>query len=199
MKARCKSAHRVIVVSGTPGTGKTTFSDKLAREIGGEHIELAKFVSTHNLYTSIDRLRNSRVVNPVRVQSSLDRLIRHASAPVIVDTHMPDVIKTKDFVKLVFVLRCHPGILKKRLRRKKWGQSKIRENVLAEILDACLISAAEWYGWGRVVQLDTSRMSVDRCVAFAKRNLRRPARRKVEIDWITTLERSHSLSRYLER
>jgi adenylate kinase len=199
MKAQSKLARRVIVVTGTPGTGKTTFSKRLAKEIGADRLELTEFVSKHKLSTSFDRRRNSKVVNLPLVQSSLDRLFRHASGPIIVDTHLPEVIKRKDFVKLVFVLRCHPGILKKRLRRKKWAQRKIRENVLAEMLDVCLINAVEWFGRPRVLQLETSRISVDRCVASAKRMLSRPARRKVRIDWITTLEREHSLARYLER
>jgi adenylate kinase len=197
MKKRSKSMHSVIVVTGTPGTGKTTFSKRLASKMGADHIELTRFVSERRLYTGFDRRRNSRVINLVRLQSSMGRLIAGASGPIIIDTHIPEAIRAKAPVKAVFVLRCHPRILNKRLRYKKWRQSKIRENVLAEILDVCLINAVEWFGRSRVAQLDTSRTRVDRCVASAKRMLSHPSRSTVKIDWITTLGREHSLATYL--
>lgn len=198
MKAHSRSPRRVIIVTGTPGTGKTTFSKKLAKDIGADHIDLTKFVTKRKLYTRYDRERNSRVVNLIRVQSSLDRLFSQARRPIIADTHMPEGIISKGFVKLVFVLRCHPRVLERRLGRKKWKQSKIRENVLAEMLDVCFTNAVKSFGWRRVNQLNTSQMSVNRCVTSAKRMLNQPAQRKLKIDWITTLDRERAIARYLE-
>lgn len=193
-----KTARRAIIVTGTPGTGKTTFAKKLAKEIGAEYVALTQFVSERKLYTGFDRERESRVVNLGRVHASLNRLLLQARRPTIVDTHIPEGIIPKDLVKLVFVLRCHPRILEGRLSKKKWKQSKIRENVLAEMLDVCLIDAVKWFGLSRVAQLDTSHISVNKCVASAKRILTQPAQRRVKIDWIATLDKEHSLARYLE-
>ncbi|MGA2972729.1 MAG: AAA family ATPase [Candidatus Bathyarchaeia archaeon] len=198
MRAPSASERRAIIVTGTPGTGKTTFSKKLAKEIDADHIPLTQFVSEYKLYTGFDRERKSRIVNLARVQVSLNRLLSRTRRPIIVDTHIPEGIIPKNLVKLVFVLRCHPRILETRLSRKKWKPSKVRENVLAEMLDSCLTDAVKWYGWPRVIQLDTSHASVTKCAATAKRILRHRARRKVKIDWITTLDKEHSLARYLE-
>lgn len=198
MRAPSWPARRAIIVTGTPGTGKTTFSKKLAQEIGADYIPLTHFVSKHKLYTSFDRERKSRVVNLARVQASLRLLLSRARRLIIVDTHIPDGIITKDSVRLVFVLRCNPRILEKRLGRKKWKTSKVRENALAEMLDVCLIDAVKWYGWGRLVQLDTSHITASKCVATAKRILRHGVRRRIKIDWITTLGKENSLARYLK-
>jgi adenylate kinase len=197
MKVR-KSARRAIIVTGTPGTGKTTFAKKLAKEIGADYVALTEFVSERKLYTGFDRERDSRVVNLARVHASLNRLLLQTRRPTIVDTHIPEGIIPKDLVKLVFVLRCHPRILEGRLSRKKWRQIKVRENVLAEMLDVCLINAVKWFGLSRVVELDTSHISVSKCVATANRILIQPAQRRVKIDWIATLDKEHSLARYLE-
>jgi len=198
MKVPTKTACQAIIVTGTPGTGKTTFAKKLAKEIGVDYVALTQFVSERKLYTGFDRERGSRVVNLARVHASLNRLLLQTRRPTIVDTHIPEGIIPKGLVKLVFVLRCHPRILERRLSKKKWKQNKIRENVLAEMLDVCLINAVKWFGLSRVVQLDTSRISVNKCVATAKRILNQPAQRRVKIDWIATLDKEHSLARYLE-
>jgi len=198
MKVPTKTARQAIIVTGTPGTGKTTFAKKLAKEIGADYIALTQFVSERKLYTGFDRERESRVVNLARVHASLNRLLLQTRRPTIVDTHISEGIIRKRLVRLVFVLRCHPRILERRLRKKKWKQSKIRENVLAEMLDVCLINSVKWFGLSRVVQLDTSHISVDKCVATAKRILNHPAKKKVKIDWIATLDKEHSLTKYLE-
>lgn len=113
------------------------------------------------------------------------------------DTHIPYGITAKNSVRVVFVLRCDPRTLEKRLNRKRWKPSKVRENVLAEMLDACLIDAVKWYGWRRVVQLDTSHMSAGDCVGLGKRILRNGVRKRAKIDWISVLGQENSLARYL--
>lgn len=170
----------------------------LAKEIGAEYVALTQFVSERKLYTGFDRERESRIVNLARVYANLNRLLLRTRRPTIVDTHIPEGIIPKGLVKIAFVLRCHPRILERRLSKKKWKLSKIRENVLAEMLDVCLINAVKWFGLSRVVQLDTSHISVNKCVATAKRILIQPAQRRVKIDWIATLDKEHSLARYLE-
>lgn len=198
MTAPVPHGRRAIVVTGTPGTGKTAFSKKLAREIGADYVPLTQLVSEEKLYTSFDRERMSWVVNLRRVQRTLIRLLSQERGWVIVDTHIPGGIVAKSSLRAVFVLRCDPRILEKRLIRKKWKPGKVRENVLAELLDACLIEAVNFYGWRRVVQLDTSHTSAGDSVAAAKRILRHRVRRRIKVDWITTLGKESSLARYLK-
>jgi adenylate kinase len=198
MKVRGNTVRKTIIVTGTPGTGKTTFAKKLAKEIAADYVALTQLVSERKLYTGFDRERESRVVNLPRAHANLNRLLLQTRRPTIVDTHMPEGTVPKDLVKLVFVLRCHPRILEERLRKKKWMRGKIQENVLAEILDVCFINAVKWFGLSRVVQLDTSHNSINRCVAAAKRTLIQPARRRIKIDWIATLDKEHSLAKYLK-
>ncbi len=198
MKPQPRISRNAVIVTGTPGTGKTTFSRRLAKQMGAKYVSLTQFVSTHRLYTGLDRERKSKIVDLASTRARLSSLISEAKELTVVDTHIPGGIIQRRSVRLIFVLRCHPRILETRLKRKHWNPSKVSENVLAEILDACLTSAVEYYGWDRVVQLDTSRVSVSKCVAAAKRILRQPAKKGGKVDWITTLDKNHMLDRYLE-
>jgi adenylate kinase len=190
---------RVIIVTGTPGTGKTAVSKRLAREIGASYIPLTRHVSSHRLYRGVDNRRASKVIDMKRTRADLKRLSSTESRPVVIDSHIPDVIASKRIVKRVIVLRCHPKILKSRLRAKRWRQSKIQENLLAEILDSCLVEAVDYYGRKPVYEIDTSQKSVKQCVTFARAILRDESHKKRRnIDWIATLNQEHSLLRYLK-
>ncbi len=197
MKGPARTYHNAVIITGTPGTGKTAFSRRIAKETGAKYVSLTQFVSRHKLYTGLDRERRSKIVDLTSTRERLSDLVSEKKGLTIVDTHIPGGIIQRRSVRLIFVLRCHPKILERRLKRKHWNPTKVSENVLAEILDACLTSAVEYYGWDRVVQLDTSRASVSKCVAAAKRILRQPVKKSGKFDWITTLDKNHMLDRYL--
>jgi len=193
-----KSEGDAIIVTGTPGTGKTNFAKKLAEEIGGKYISLTQYVSRQKLYTAVDRERRTKIIDIKKTSASLRELLSTMRRPVVIETNIPDGILPRQRPRQVFVLRCHPRIMEGRLRRKKWDAMKIRENVLAEILDACLLNALEYYGSDKIMQLDASRMSLKECLGTARRILSgRKTKRVISIDWIRTLEREGILHRYL--
>ncbi len=187
----------VIIVTGTPGTGKTTFSKALKKATGFEYVNLTQYVSKHKLYRGIDRERRTRIVDVAKTRAKLSKDLRKIQGYVIVDTHMPEGSVPEGAVHRVFVLRCHPKVLEARLRAKKWKPNKIRENVLAEIVDSCLTAAVKHYDSRKVIQLDTSRGGIGRKVVEAKRSLLRKPAKLTKIDWLTTLEKEGLLDRYL--
>lgn len=186
-----------IIVTGTPGTGKTVIAKRLAKEIGASYISLAELAAEHGLFSGSDRKRGSKIVDVTKARLKLMSLLRHGGLTVV-DTHLPEEIVPEKMTKQVLVLRCHPRILETRLRARGWKSNKIQENVLAEILDSCLVASVEHYGRRRVVQLDTSRTSLKHSVSLAKRLVtHRSPLRKIKIDWITSLEREGQPGRYL--
>lgn len=188
---------KVIIVTGTPGTGKTTFAKELTRAIGADYVNVTKYVSEHKLYSGIDRQRRTKIIDVERTRRGLQEELKATRGLVVVDTHVPDGIVPKEIVKLVFVLRCDPRILENRLRAKKWKTRKIRENLLAEIIDSCFIVTVKHYGWRKVVQLDTSRAKLRQTIALAKRSIKGKPSRELKIDWLTKLEKNGLLDRYL--
>ena len=54
---------KVVIVSGTPGTGKTTLSRKLTKRLKFRYIDVNKIISEYNLSEGYDRKRKTRIVN----------------------------------------------------------------------------------------------------------------------------------------
>ena len=188
-----------IIVTGTPGTGKTAFSKAFAKEIGADYIPLTRYVSKHMLFSGFDRERRSKIIDTAKTKSSLTALLSQSQRLVVIDTHVPEGIIPKKMTRKVFVLRCHPRKLETRLRGKGWSSNKIRENVLAEILDFCLISAVRYFGWPKIIQLDTSRAGLRDCVVSAKKFLLgRSSKSTTSVDWLRRLQREGLLNRYLK-
>ena len=187
---------RAIVITGTPGTGKTAVSKSLAKQIGANYLALTQFVIENQLGTSIDRRRKTKVVNLKRTRACLRKIFSCGKFITVVDTHVPDAVP-REHVRKVIVLRCHPKVLEGRLRRKGWKDSKVRENLLAEILDSCYVTAEGYHGARKTVQLDTSRKTLSNSVSQARRAIMKGGIAQVQVDWIRVLHREHSLEKYL--
>ena len=191
-----EAGRRAVVVTGTPGTGKTTISKSLARHLRAEYLSLTKLVTDEKLHEAVDQQRRTKVVDLDRTRKWLRKSLSERETVTVIDTHVADVVPPEYVVKAI-VLRCHPAILEARLRQKGWSPSKVRENVLAEILDSCYIIASEYYGLKKTVQIDTSRNSISgtakECVALLKKQL--PSESMV--DWIAVLDQEQVLARYI--
>lgn len=103
-------------------------------------------------------------------------------------------------VRLVFVLRCDPRRLTRRLARKGWNRRKIEENVLAEVLDVCLAESINRFGLGKIAELDTTWWGPNRMVEYAAEILDGKERPQLAgTDWLGTLAEAGTLKRKLER
>ena len=168
---------RVISISGTPGTGKTTIARMLARH-GASVIAIKSMLN--EIPSCWDKERKTKIVDVKDLQRAVSKKIDRKRLNII-DGHLSHLLDAD----IVIVLRCRPDLLRKRLAAKKWGSSKIAENVMAEILG---IIAAEALAAKakKVVEIDTSRMKPGRAVDLVKKLLNNCAMQnkyRQRIDW----------------
>jgi len=155
------------------------------------------YVSKHRLFSGVDKKRRTKVVDVTKTCRQMRSFADPSAAPLVIDTHHPEGIIPNNMTTFVFVLRCDPAILIRRLRRKKWNREKIRENVMAEILDYCLIHAQACYANRKLAQLDTSNSSVEQSVKVAINILSGTKAPILRLNWLSKLETDVPLSKYL--
>lgn len=138
---------RIIIVSGTPRTGKTTLSRKLARKLNYFYFDVNNFIVKNKLYEGYDRKRKTRIVDVNKLNKALIGEIKKLKLSkkhigIIIDSHLSHYIPKK-YVDLCIVAKCDIKELNKRLKKKKYNKSKIEENLQAEIFDICLNEAKD--------------------------------------------------------
>ena len=148
---------------------------QLAKLAGGLLIDLNAFARKNKLFLKEKGAFGENVVNVERMEKLLAASLKKQES-FVVEGHLACEFGVP--ADAVVVLRCDPRVLKKRLEERKYPVEKIRENVLAELLDYCLIKSEQNYGRGAVLQLDATRgLSAKQVFAKAK------AKKGDRVDW----------------
>jgi broad-specificity NMP kinase len=77
----------IILITGTPGVGKTVLAKSLSRNSGFKLVELGKLVRKERLYTHFDRARKTYVVDEGKLRKRLKALSR-SSERIVLPTHL---------------------------------------------------------------------------------------------------------------
>lgn len=131
----------IIVVTGTPGTGKTTFSKKLAKETGAEYLDVSELIKDKNLSEGYDEERQCEIIDTDRLVETILKVCSDGRS-YIVDSHLSHYLPPAE-IKICIVTKCGLKELRSRLEARGYKESKIKENMEAEIFDVCRIEALE--------------------------------------------------------
>ena len=129
----------IIVVTGTPGVGKSVIAKNLAKKLKFNYININKFVKDNKVYERYDNKRKCYVVEVKKLNKAL---IKKINNNIIIDGHLSHYLNKK-YVNWCVVVKCDLKLLKKRLEKRKYNKEKIRENLDSEIFDVCLSEARE--------------------------------------------------------
>ncbi|MEE9509027.1 hypothetical protein DRO66_00230 [Candidatus Bathyarchaeota archaeon] len=190
---------RVLVVTGTPGVGKTRISKVLAERLEGLYISLTDIVKRENLCLYVDSERDT-VVADLRVLSDrVSEIISESSCDVVVDGHYASEVVSSEMVSYAFVLRVEPDKLRFRLQERGYSEGKILENLASEVLDVCLFDAVACYGVEKVDEIEVTDKNVDEVIdeILGVINGRTKAK-SGKVDWLGKLEEEDRLSELSE-
>ncbi|MBY8988018.1 MAG: AAA family ATPase [Candidatus Lokiarchaeota archaeon] len=132
---------KILIVSGTPGTGKTTISNNIQNYIEAKVISLNELAISENLVEKYDVKRETSVIDKKKIISFIIDLIEDYKKEnpefLIIESHFSDIVPER-YIDFVIILRCDPDELYNRLKRRGYKREKIRENVQSEILGNCV-------------------------------------------------------------
>ena len=131
----------VIIVSGTPCTGKTTIAKKIAKQKKLKYIDVNQIIKDNKLYSYYNKKDSSYVVDVKKLNNFLIKLIKE-DKKIVLDSHLTHYLPNK-YVDECIITKCNLKELKKRLQKRKYSKDKIKKNLDCEIFDVCLIEALE--------------------------------------------------------
>ena len=193
-------SKRVILITGTPCVGKTTLAKRLSAELDGLYVNLTDLAKKEKLVSRKDLGRGTSVVNEKKMRAKLLEIIQKSEkATIIVDGHYAAAVTPKDQVTRVFVLRRDPRELRTFMENCGFSETKLEENLAAEILDVCLFEALREQEEEKVCELDITGKTVEESMADVLAVL--DGRKKCpvgRVDWMGMLEKEGVLDQYLK-
>jgi adenylate kinase len=144
---------KALIITGTPGTGKTFLANQLAKKLKHPCIHLNELIKNNKALHQGKDPDGTIVVNEARLLRVLKQLLAHLKVPPIIEGHLAHILP-KQMVICCIVTTCDLKILKARLQSRHYNQQKMRQNLDAEILQTCLIEAKQRNH--RIIVLDTT-------------------------------------------
>lgn len=134
-----------VAVSGTPGTGKTAATDRIATDF--DVIHLNELIRDKGLVRGSDPDRDTLIADIDAVEERVAGL-----DSVVIESHLAHRLD----VDRVIILRCHPEQLGRRLRERGEPAPTVEENVECEALDIILAEAVDRHPTESVFEVDTT-------------------------------------------
>lgn len=134
-------ANKLIIITGTPGAGKSTLAKKLVKALGKDWRRLDLHGHYRELASGYDKQGKCYEI-PLK---KLEKLVRKLKKEdnLIFDSHIAHLLPKK-LVSLCIILTCSDlKLLKRRLQKRKYSKKKVEENLQAEIFKNCLEEAKE--------------------------------------------------------
>jgi len=149
----------VIIVTGTSGTGKTAIAKKLAKKLKYDYLDVNKIIIENSLRGKYIKRLDSYEVDVNKLNKILVNLIKK-NKKLVIDSHLSHYLPRK-YVDYCVICKTKLGVLRKRLEKRNYSKSKVRENLDSEIFDVCLTEALE--NKHRIIIVDTSEKSIATC------------------------------------
>jgi len=135
----------ITIVTGVPGTGKTTIAKKVAKKTKAVYIDVNEIIKRHKLSEGYDKKRKTSIIDTQKLNKRLIAVIKEAKKKklsLVIDSHLAHYL-AKKWVDECLVTKTTLKKLKQRLKKRNYSKGKIQENMMCEIFDLCRIEAEE--------------------------------------------------------
>jgi len=195
----------ITLISGTPGTGKTSVSKEITKIINAKVISLNSLAQSEGFVSEYDEERETWIINEEKLRKKTLALIKQAKTEnlevLIIESHFADIIP-ENLIDLILILRCDPSILSQRLRERGYKDKKIKENIQSEILGNCVNYFIENNVKKPIYEMDTSKLSIyqlrDEIIKIVNDREYGKIYKLGQIDWLEQLFKSNQLMEYFD-
>ena len=142
-------------LTGTPGTGKTSISKLLDRDI----------VHLSDYYESSSNEKTDEGEWLIELDLLDDNIRNLSRNEGVFEGHTAHFLSDID---QVIILRCDPFVLKERLDERDYSKEKIMENLEAEALNIIYMEALDNIDKERIFQFDTTNKSAEESAKIIK-------------------------------
>jgi len=189
----------VILVTGTPCVGKTSIARALCSKLNALYINLTELALRENLVAREDEKRKSIIVDDIRMQRKIQKIMKKCDKDVVLDGHYAASVVPKKLVTRIFILRRDPVELRKLMENRGFSGQKLWENLASEILDVCLVDALKLHDKRKVCEVNVTNKDVENVVHEILDVLSGRKQCNVGIvDWLGKLESEGILDEYLK-
>jgi len=147
-----------ILVTGTPGTGKSVIAKRLAKLLNYTYLDVNKIIRKNKIYDNYDKKRRCYVVDEKKLAKTLVGFIKNNNK-IVIDSHLSHFVPPR-YVEYCIVTKCSLKKLKNRLEKRNYHAAKVRENLDSEIFDTCLVEARDLKH--RIKIIDTTKKISDK-------------------------------------
>uniref|UniRef100_A0A7E4VAU9 Adenylate kinase isoenzyme 6 homolog n=1 Tax=Panagrellus redivivus TaxID=6233 RepID=A0A7E4VAU9_PANRE len=160
-----------ILITGTPGTGKTTTASRVATELGFAHLNVSEIAIANKFVDSFDDQVASFNLDEDKLLDYLEAYLGSHDGGYVVEYHGCELFPERWF-DLVIVLRCDNTLLYDRLKARGYNEKKLTDNIDCEIFGILSEEAKESYDEQIVHELASNTeedvlSNVDRIVQWA--------------------------------
>ncbi len=161
---------KVIIITGTPGTGKTSLAKMLSKELKFKLVKVDKLIDQEKICEAYDQENECKIVDLKKFKKHLIKKIKESKENLIIESHLSHHLP-KNQVDLCLVTKTNLKDLNQRLVDRGYSDQKIRDNLDAEIFDLCLTEAQE-AGHNLLIVDTTHRLDKEKLIQQIKEKLK---------------------------
>tara|TARA_B100000029_G_scaffold516705_1_gene632923 strand:- start:5924 stop:6484 length:561 start_codon:yes stop_codon:yes gene_type:complete len=182
-----------IGITGNPATGKKTIANELSKKLNMEIFDINKFI-IDNKYGNYEE--EQLIITDINIiEESIKKRIE-GKEYIIIGHLLPELINNNSLWK-IFVLRCEPSILIDRYMIRNYEESKIKDNIVSELIGTICYETSMKYGNEKTFEIDVTNKEVETIVNEINDIIINDKKISNNIDWLESAHKSEKLRRYL--
>jgi len=177
-----------IVITGNPGVGKHTITEKIADMLELSIVDINKIAKDSGLF---EKNEDTNDVDVKKLEKILEQKISEKN---IIVGHLAPYVLHKNKIKVMIVLRRNPYDLISVYKKRKYSDKKIKENTGSEILGIIAHDAISKFQ-EKVFQINISKRTIPETIEKTA-NLISSNKGNEEVDWLELVRKNNDLGKF---